>query len=238
MVGSDLDVLLSEQISFYRADAGPFEAWHAEIFELNGGGSFGASCRRDRHRILEDLQRFCPRGHVLEIAAGTGTFTGSLLQSADRVTAVDASPESLEIARAKLSHHSNRLNLVQADLFAWRPPERYDAIFFAYWLSHVPPSRFAAFWRLVSDALTETGKVFFVDSTSTGANPGTPGVYRERDDPTAQVSHRELAGRRYRVVKVARHADDLERGLARLGWQASLQLGERSIWGTVARRIA
>jgi hypothetical protein len=42
MNGSDLDALLAEQISFYRADAGPFNEWHAEVFERDGGGSFGA----------------------------------------------------------------------------------------------------------------------------------------------------------------------------------------------------
>ena len=83
-----------------------------------------------------------------------------------------------------------------------------------------------------------TGKVFLVDSAATGANPGTPGVYREFDDHTAQVSHRELAGRTYRVVKVACRIDDLERQLARLGWQAALRLGEHSIWGTVERHVA
>lgn len=237
MAGSKLDAVLAEQISFYRADAAPFEAWHAEIFERSGGGSFGASCRRDRRRVLEDLQRSSLRGHVLELAAGTGTFSGSLLRFAGHVTAVDASPESLEIARAKLKHESNRLTLIEADLFAWRPPRRYDAVFFAYWLSHVPANRFAVFWQLVSDALAGTGKVFLVDSAATGTNPGTP-VYRERNDLTAQVSHRELAGRRYRVVRVAWQPDDLERELAKLGWQASFRLGEHSIWGTVGRRVA
>lgn len=231
------EALLAEQIAFYRADARFFEAWRTEVFEENGGGSYGASCRSDRRRLLEDLQRFRFGGRVLEIAAGTGTFTGRLLRSAAHVTAVDSSAESLDIARAKLSRYSDRLSLIEADVFAWSPPRRYDAIFFAYWLSHVPQSHFANFWKLVSNALVPTGRVFLVDSVPGSTNPGTPGVYRERDDLGSQVSDRELAGRHYRVVKVAWDPADLQRELARLGWRASLRRGEYSCWGSVDRGV-
>ncbi len=37
------------------------------------------------------------------------------------------------------------------------PDRRYDAVFFAFWLSHVPLERFASFWSTVADCLTSNG---------------------------------------------------------------------------------
>ncbi len=228
--------LLAEQIAFYRADASAYEAWQAEVFGRGGGGDFGEACRLDRQRALTQLKSFGPRGQVLELAAGTGAYTPALLESADHVTAVDASPESLELARAKLARCSDRVTWVEADIFDWIPPRRYDTVFFAFWLSHVPMNRFEAFWSLVSGALVPGGLVFLVDSAETHANPGGPapraGSYREQDDLDRQVSIRELEGRRFSVVKVAWQPRELERRLATLGWTASLQRGELSIWGS------
>jgi trans-aconitate methyltransferase len=55
------------------------------------------------------------------------------------VTAVDAAPEMLALARQRV--RDLPVEFVQADLFAWQPPRRYDTVFFAFWLTHVPPAR-------------------------------------------------------------------------------------------------
>lgn len=233
---SDIESLIAEQIAFYRADAHAYETWHREVFERGGGGSFGAVCRRDRDRVLAALEQFEPTGHVLELAAGTGSYTSALLRRADRVTALDVSRESLELSRSRLAGDDERVHFVEADLFAWQPMRRYDAVFFAYWLSHVPNDRFEAFWELVGRALSRTGRVFFVDSLGGRANPGTSGTgrvsYSERDDPESQTSVRALEGRSYRVVKVVHRPADLERRLAALGWRARVRPGELCFWGT------
>jgi len=240
---AQIEQLLEQQIAFYRADAAPYEAWSAEVFARGGGGPYGAACRRDRQSALGDLGRLGPLGEALELAAGTGSYTGALLASADHLTAIDASAESLALARAKLAGFANRLTLVEADIFRWHPVQRYDTVFFSYWLSHVPSSLFEPFWHLVSDALAADGQVFLID-TRPGAqsNPGLPGSsgadYREHDDPDHQVSTRELNGRVYRVVKVAWRPADLEARLSELGWQARLVQGEISFWGTATRRAA
>jgi demethylmenaquinone methyltransferase/2-methoxy-6-polyprenyl-1,4-benzoquinol methylase len=230
--------LLGEQIAFYRANAQAYEAWAREVFERGGGGAFGAASRRERARVLEALRRFGARGRVLELAAGTGRWTRVLLETAEHVTAVDAAPEALALARARLTRDAGRVRLVEADLFGWRPPGHFDAVFFAYWLSHVPPGRFEAFWRMVGDALAPGGRVFLVDSTGPRpAGAGRPGtdVYREEDDLDRAVSVRELAGRRYRVVKVAWEPAALEARLAALGWRASLRAGALAYWGSAQR---
>jgi len=241
----DPDDLLEQQIAFYRADAMPYEAWWHEVFERGGGGARGAACRRDRHAALAELTLLAPHGDALELAAGTGAYTAALLESADHVTAIDASPESLALARAKLAGYADRLTLVEADLFRWRPPRRYATIFFAYWLSHVPSSRFEAFWRFVSDALAPRGQVFFIDTVAaptetvdlgrSAAARSWTSSYRELDDFANQLSRRELNGRVYHVVKVAWSPSDLELRLAELGWRAQVAQGELSFWGIAVR---
>jgi cyclopropane fatty-acyl-phospholipid synthase-like methyltransferase len=103
---------------------------------------------------------------VLELACGTGLWTVELARHATGVTAVDASPEVMEINRARLREagHETSVRYVRADLFDWRPDDLYDAVFFGFWLSHVPPERFEAFWKLVRSALRPGGRAFFVDS--------------------------------------------------------------------------
>jgi SAM-dependent methyltransferase len=188
---------------------------------------------------------FAPRGDVLELAAGTGIWTGELLRFADRVTALDASDETLAINRAK--HGSDRVDRLRADLFSFTPRRRFDVVFFSFWISHVPPARWAGFWSLVADALVPGGRVFFLDS----ARPvhaianGPPG-WRESKSAegvdaraTSDVAERRLRdGSRFTVVKrywePSRLADDLES----LGWNASV--GETSwafVHGEASRRV-
>ena len=52
------------------------------------------------------------------------------------MTAVDASPEAIAINRARVGRAN--VDYVEADLFAWTPPARYDLVFMSFWLSHVP----------------------------------------------------------------------------------------------------
>src|SRR5947209_5174278 len=82
----DLDALLAEQTAYYRARAGEYDETSA----------FDAAARADLVAALED---FAPRGHVLELACGTGQWTGELAKHADQVTAVDAAPEMLSSTR-------------------------------------------------------------------------------------------------------------------------------------------
>src|SRR6185437_9514854 len=76
---------------------------------------------------------------------------------ADRVVAVDANAETLALNTADAE-------LVRADVFEWESAERFDLVFFSFWLSHVPEERFDAFWKRVRAALVPGGRIFLVDS--------------------------------------------------------------------------
>ena len=54
------------------------------------------------NQLTEALDAFRPAGSVLEFACGPGVWTGQLLRHATDVTAVDASPEMLALAAARI----------------------------------------------------------------------------------------------------------------------------------------
>jgi SAM-dependent methyltransferase len=188
--------LLNEQIAYYRALSADYLD---QGFDLLGA-----------HELAEALDAFRPAGRVLELACGPGVWTRQLLQYATDVTAVDASPEMLASAAARVD--SARVRFVQADLFTWRPDRRYDVVFIGFWLSHVPAERFESFWSLVADCLEPAGRVFFADD-----------AYRTPDElvegPSSSTIRRQVPdGTAYRLVKVPHRPADLERQLRRLGW--------------------
>ncbi len=196
----ELEQLLNEQVAYYRAVAPEYED-HA--LHLGGGDELAAA-----------IDAFRPAGSVLELACGPGSWTGQLLHHATEVTALDASQEMLAIAAAR--HGGDRVRFIEADIFSWEPDRRYDVVFFAFWLSHVPIELFGRFWSLVADCLGPSGRVFFVDD-----------AYRTSDElvegESSSIVRRRLNdGSAYRAVKVPHHPAGLEERLARAGWQFSV----------------
>ena len=152
--GEELDRLLDEQLAYYRALAADYLD---QGLDLPGGDE-----------VTEALDAFQPTGSVLELACGPGVWTGQLLRYAADVTAVDASPEMLAIAAARVGRE--RVRFIQADLFTWKPDRRYDVVFIGFWLSHVPAEHFESFCSLVADCLKPQGRVFFADDAYPPAN--------------------------------------------------------------------
>jgi demethylmenaquinone methyltransferase/2-methoxy-6-polyprenyl-1,4-benzoquinol methylase len=196
----ELEALLVEQLAYYRAIAAEYED-----YTIPGPG---------RSELVAALDCFRPAGHVLELACGTGEWTQLLLRHATSVTAVDASPEMLAIASARVS--DERVRFVQADLFTWAPDRRYDVVFFGFWLSHVPLERFGSFWSLVSDCLETDGRVFFIDD---GYRTPDELVY---GNSSAIIRRCVNDGTSYRAVKVPYEPKRLEERLQGLGWEITV----------------
>jgi demethylmenaquinone methyltransferase/2-methoxy-6-polyprenyl-1,4-benzoquinol methylase len=146
------------------------------------------------------------------------------------VTALDAAPEALALARRRV--RGLPVELVQADVFTWRPPRRFDTVFFAFWLTHVPPARFAAFWSMVAAALAPGGWVCFFDDRHQAHSS-------ERfvpDQPAPAVWRPLRDGSEHRVVKVYYRPDELAARLAELGWSAEIrETGTPLLIGTARR---
>src|ERR1700693_6032707 len=127
-----VEALLAEQIAYYRARASEYT--QTAFPEVPAGDMWLA-----RAEVQALLTTFRPAGEVLELACGPGAWTPELLTHADTLTAVDASPEMLALARQRVP--AGGVRFIEADLFSWRPDRRYDVVFFGFWLSHVPLGR-------------------------------------------------------------------------------------------------
>ena len=213
--------LIDAQIAYYRARAAEYDATSTPE---------GDPFESDADRIRAALRVFAPRGRVLELAAGTGQWTAILAETADEVLVTDASREMLELSRARVGKRPN-VGFAVADALAPVVTGPFDAIFFGFFLSHVPPGRFAAFWDGLTGLLAPTGRVFFVDE-------GHHDHWREDwIDARAGIVRRQLTdGSVHRAVKVLWRPRNLERRLAELGWDASVTPEGPFYWGLATRR--
>ena len=217
------DGLLEGQLAYYRARAGEYDEWFLRRGRYDRGPEWNRSWFLELERVRQELDRFGPTGKVLELACGTGLWTVELARHAASITAVDASPEVLDINRARLQEARSEVPVryVRADLFDWRPDEAYDGVFFGFWLSHVPPGRFAAFWDLVRSALRPGGRAFFVDSLG----PEAPAEKRRLGwAPEDHTMLRRLNdGQEFRIVKIFYDPVELEARLVGMGWRFSVR---------------
>lgn len=198
------DEVLADQVDYYRRRAGEYD--------VTAYGDVAAA----RARIAGLVAELRPTGSVLEIACGTGLWTEALAGLADTVTAIDAAPEVVEIARDRV--RSANVSFEVADVFSWDPATRFDVIFFSAWLSHVPRSRFEQFWQLLEGLLTEDGRVLFIDEHLDEC---------EKEAYVAgwdEVVERRLGdGSTFRVIKNFVDPEGLELRLRRLGWDCAIR---------------
>ncbi|MGD9891941.1 MAG: class I SAM-dependent methyltransferase [Dehalococcoidia bacterium] len=213
-----LAALLAEQRSYYDARADDYVSVAPPNRTVPG--LLPAALGRT---LVEEAQ---PRSAVLELACGTGDFTRELARSAQSVTALDASPRMLAINRARVANP--RVRYMQADLFAWVPGQTYDLVFFGFWLSHVPPSTFDAFWELVQRCLAPDGRVAFVDDDDRAGDAGD--VRPVGGVPVARRTLRD--GQAFDVVKVFWQPAALATRLHGLGWDIAVRrVGQNFLYG-------
>ena len=156
------DGLLAEQRAYYRARAPEYDEWWQRRGRFDRGPELAQEWDREVAQVAAALETFGATGDVLELAGGTGWWTARLARTAGHLTVIDSSPESLELSRTRVGRPD--VDYLVADLITWRPLRTYDVVFFSFWLSHVPRSRFSAFWSLVRSCLAPGGRVFLIDN--------------------------------------------------------------------------
>jgi demethylmenaquinone methyltransferase/2-methoxy-6-polyprenyl-1,4-benzoquinol methylase len=216
----DEQSLIEEQVRYYRARAEEYDAT-----SMPPDNPFGA----ELEEIRAWLRGLGPLGHTLELAAGTGQWTGLLAELADELVATDAAPEMLELNSEKTADSRVTFRVVNA--FGIEPTGAWDTVFFGFWLSHVPLARFDAFWEMLRGLLRPEGRAIFVDEADHGLWE-EDWVDRER-----RVVHRPLVdGTVYRAVKVLWNPDELGERLRAAGW--SVEIGRSGPFYRGVARLA
>ena len=136
---------------------------------------------------------------VIEIACGTGYWTGILALTARHVTAIDLNEPMLELARAK-NLPASRVQFLRGDAFdPGAIPGEFDAGFAGFWWSHVPRQRLPEFVRGFHAKLQANSVVVLIDNQYVEGN-STPISRRDNIGNTFQQRRLE-DGRAFEVLK-------------------------------------
>jgi demethylmenaquinone methyltransferase/2-methoxy-6-polyprenyl-1,4-benzoquinol methylase len=204
------DKALAEQVDYYRRRAAEYDA--------TAYGDLSQVTLRVE-RLVDELG---PAGNILEIACGTGIWTAALAPRACTLTAIDAAPETIEIARSRVKTAGVEFEV--ADVFTWETTRRFDVVFFSAWLSHVPQRRFDEFWMLLRSLLTDGGRVLFIDEHT---DEHQKEAYL---DPQGEIIERTLDdGSTFRIVKNFIDPEQLVARLGNLGWRCTIHR-DRTDW--------
>lgn len=209
--------LIRDQIAYYRARADEYDEWWQRSNRYDHGAEATQRWWDEVVQVEHRLEAAGLAGDVLELACGTGWWTERLARSADRLTCIDAAPEVIAINRARIEAEGLPIPAYEtADLFAWQPSKRFDAVFFSFWLSHVPEALFDRFWSTVATALKPGGRVVFIDSARVSASAVPAAV------PDG-IQRRELNdGRSFDIVKMFYKPQELRDKLLGLGWRCEV----------------
>lgn len=214
---SEQTAIISEQQDYYRARAAEYDEWFERTGRYDHGPELNARWREEADEVRAALRDTDLGGDVLEFAGGTGIWTLELARRAESVTVVDASAEMLAINRQKLDDAGlgEKVTRQEADIFAWRPDRRYDAVFFGFWISHVPDERLAEFLATVRAALKPGGCVFYVDSKREASGTAADQPLSAPENPV--MTRRLNDGRTWRIYKLFRSPDVMDRAFAECG---------------------
>ena len=215
-MGSQSNGVLQEQIDYYRARATEYDDWFLRHGRYDHGAVATTNWFEQVGHVRAALATVpLDAAEVLELAPGTGIWTRELCARAKHVTAVDASPEMMELNRQRLGIDAAKVTFIEADLFDWQSERTFDAVVFCFWISHIPLVRLDPFLAKVAAMLRPGGWVFFLDArrepTSTAADHVLPG---EREE---LMVRRLDDGREFTIVKNFWNARDLEARCLRAG---------------------
>jgi len=223
------DKVLKEQLVYYRTRAEDYD----ESVKGIGCGAVqpvDVEANEEWMRIVKALHALAPADDVLELACGTGIWTQELKRISGSITALDGSPEMIQINRTKVGEMSIEYQCV--DLFEWEPDKQYDLVFFAFWLSHVPPSHLSSFLGKVARATKPGGRVFMLDEPASERNisgANVKGLYQRR---------RLHDGRSFQIVKVYYDPQEIELELLKLGFEKdSSMIGTSFFYLCVSRSM-
>jgi 2-polyprenyl-3-methyl-5-hydroxy-6-metoxy-1,4-benzoquinol methylase len=147
--------LIKEMNRYYERRA----PWH----DYYMGYESNESMEKLLYPIIEVLEPIVSGRRVLEIACGTGNWTGVLAGRASFVTATDISPTAIRIAQKKSASLRN-VAFEVADAYSLGGLSgAFDMAFAADWWSHMPREVIPSFLRTVIGKLMPDSHVVFIE---------------------------------------------------------------------------
>ena len=211
---------IQEQIIYYCARAKEYDEWFYRTGRYDRSLEINQRWFNEVAVLKKASHNMGVVNSVLELACGTGIWTQELIKLGERITAVDASKEMIEINHNKLN--TANVEYQQLDLFSWEPDKEYDLVFFFFWLSHVPPTLVDGFLRKVYKSVRPLGKIFIIDYrfevTSTAKN-------HFLQNETEIYQRRKLNnGQEFQIFKIFYRSDVLLNKLTLAGFQTNVEL--------------
>jgi demethylmenaquinone methyltransferase/2-methoxy-6-polyprenyl-1,4-benzoquinol methylase len=215
--------ILDDQIAYYRKIAQQYDEVSGQTGEPQGAFA----------QARELLLQLAPMDQMLELACGTGTWTRTLLAMCRELTAIDASTEMLALARQRVG---DAVQFQQADLFEWQPRQQYGLVFFANWLSHVPPRRLDAFLGAVACAVRPGGSLVIVDQYA--PMPQDREISVQTEEGAIYANRTAGDGQVFTIVKVFYDLPTIEHMLDALGFAVTILTLDDIFFYLHARRNA
>ena len=150
----------------------------------------------------------------MEIACGTGYWTKFIAQVAARVLALDAVPETVDIAKGRVLREN--VEFLIGD--AYTPPRcaaGFDAAFAGFWFSHVPLSRRLEFLSALNAAVGPDARIVLLDNRFVEGS-SSPIAQQDAEGNTYQMRHLR-DGTTHRVPKNFPSEADLRSLAGRVG---------------------
>lgn len=217
------DPALSQQLDYYCARASEYDEWFFRKGRYDRGEAATRQWFSELDQIEKALAQRAPLGDCLELACGTGLWTRHLINLSSTLNALDGSEEMLSLCRERLPDAA--ITYSQVDLFNWQSDRRYDFIFFAFWLSHIPPDQFDSFWMAVKAALHPGGRVFFVDSKYIESSTASDHCLPPEEEIT--LTRKLNDGREFQIYKVFHQTKALREKLSTLGFAVAIEKTEQ-----------
>jgi SAM-dependent methyltransferase len=211
----------ADQIAYYQARA----PWYDDVYTSTGdydrGPELNGEWQADLAAIDQALCRVPLHGDCVELGAGTGYWTEKIVERVERLWALDAVPEVLQIARARVGMLSTRVEFEVVDLWQWQPGRVWDCALACFFIEHVPDEVLPGMLSTLHDALRPGGGVFIAEGASYEAEP--------------QIETRAIGSRDYQVVERRRTADEFSEVFDQAGFSIEVASSGRVVYLTATR---
>lgn len=215
-----IQTTIQAQIAYYKARAKEYDEWFYRIGRYDRGAKINQLWFDETAALKNIVQQVGTVESVLELACGTGIWTHELTKIGKQITAIDASPEMIEINRHKLNNPN--VEYKQLDLFSWQPDKQYNLVFFSFWLSHIPPTKVAEFLSKVYNSVLTGGRVLIIDSYFEITSSAKDHLLQDKNEI---YQKRKLNDKReFQIFKIYYQPEDLAHKLTQAGFQAEAKL--------------